>query len=210
MIISGATGGIFDLIMFLAAVNLFSSIYSAALPAMMLSKPGGETALAMVVGSVIASAAPEPKSRVRVICNALLLSMSTENFFLAFGRTLPIWCIGSTPGWIAVPVMNANLDVVTRSRIPVEMQGRVYAARNTFQFFTIPIGYMLGGFLVDSVFEPYMAGHAQGMLAVIFGTGKGSGAALLFFVIAVLGVASCLIFRRDPHIRDLERDEKRF
>lgn len=210
--------GIFDLIMFLAVINLFASIYNAALPAMMLSeRGGGEKALgtlntvaglAMVAGSLIASAAPEPKSRVRVICNTLLLSMSTENFFLAFGRTLPVWCVGAALGWIAIPVMNANLDVVMRSRIPVKMQGRVYAARNTFQFFTIPIGYMLGGLLVDSVFEPYMAGRAESMLTQIFGTGKGSGAALLFFVIAVLGAASCLIFRRDPHIWELERDQK--
>ena len=208
--------GIFDLIMFLAVINLFASIYNAALPAMMLSeRGGGETALgiintvtgvAMVAGSIIASAWPEPKSRVRVICNTLLISMSTENFFLAFGRSLPVWCVGAVLGWLAIPLMNANMDVVFRTRIPVEMQGRVYSARNTFQFFTIPIGYMLGGFLVDNVFEPFMAAQQAGSIYVrLFGNVKGSGAAMLFAVIAVLGSASCLVFRKDPHIWDLEK-----
>ena len=208
--------GIFDMMMFLAVINLFASIYNAALPAMMLSaRGGGETALgiintvtgiAMVLGSIVASVWPTPKSRVRVICNTLLISMSTENFFLAFGQSLPVWCIGAVLGWLAIPLMNANLDVVFRTRIPTEMQGRVYSARNTFQFFTIPIGYMLGGFLVDNVFEPFMAAQEAGSLLVrVFGDMKGSGAAMLFGVIAVLGTLSCLVFRRDPHIWELER-----
>jgi len=208
--------GIMDLIMFLAVINLFASMYNAALPAMMLSERGGGefalgtintvTGVAMVAGSVLASVWPEPKSRVRVICNTLLISMSTENFFLAFGRSLPVWCIGAVLGWIVIPLMNANMDVVLRSRIPVEMQGRVYSARNTFQFFTIPIGYLLGGLLVDNVFEPLMAMQAEGsLIAGLFGNVKGSGAAMLFGVIAILGMLSCLLFRRDPNIWKLER-----
>ena len=51
--------------------------------------------------------------------------------------------MGQLIGWLLVPVMNANLDVILRSTIPVEMQGRVYACRNTLQFFTIPIGFSL-------------------------------------------------------------------
>ena len=195
------------LILFLAAINLIASIYDAALPAMMLSHPnGGETALgavntcvglASLAGSIIVTFLPEPKNRLKVICNTLLISMSTENFLLAFGKTPLIWCIGAVLGWIAIPIMNANMDVIFRSEIPAEMQGRVFSARNTLQFFTIPVGFFLGGILVDKVFEPLIAGLSPSSLAVtIFGGEKGSGAAMLFFVIGIAGVAVCLIFRR--------------
>ena len=40
--------------------------------------------------------------------------------------------------------------------------------------------------------------------ALLFGTGKGSGAAGLFLVLGLLGVLTCLIFRRDRHIWSLE------
>ncbi len=83
--------GILDLILFLAAINLTASVYHAALPPMLLSRNGGAanamgtvnavTGIAMLVGSAAASLMPTPKSRVRMICNTLLLSMSTENFF---------------------------------------------------------------------------------------------------------------------------------
>ena len=86
------------------------------------------------------------------------------------------------------------------------MQGRVYAARNTFQFFTIPIGYLLGGVLVDRVFEPLMAAQPAGSaLLAMFGSGKGSGAAMLFLIIGVFGGLSCLPFRADKAIARLEK-----
>lgn len=91
--------------------------------------------------------------------------------------------------------MNANMDVIFRTAIPVDMQGRVYACRNTLQFFTIPLGYFLGGLLVDRVFEPLLASvSSDGLLAFLFGLGKGSGAAALFFVLGLAGVLVCLIF----------------
>ena len=209
--------GILDLILFLAAINLTASVYHAALPAMLLSRNGGSevalgllntvTGVAMLAGSVFASILPAPKSRVRVILNTLLISMSTENFFLAFGQSIPIWCIGGVLGWFTIPMMNANMDVLFRDTIPLSMQGRVYSARNSLQFFTIPIGYFLGGFLVDHLFEPFMAASQKGsVLRFLFGEGKGSGAALLFFVIAWAGIITCLVFRKDRHIWSLEKE----
>lgn len=195
---------ILKLILFLASINLVASTYDAALPAMVLSKTGSETALGLVngcvglatlLGSVLAALLPPPKNRVRAICLTLLFSMSTENFILAFCNSTPAWCAGAVLGWITIPIMNANLDVIFRTAIPVGMQGRVYACRNTLQFFTIPIGFLLGGALTDRVFEPLMAAQPlDGPLASLFGGGKGAGAAMLFAVIGVCGVAVCLAF----------------
>ena len=196
---------ILTLILYLACINLVASVYDAALPAMILSKPnGGETILGIVntsvgiatlVGSVIVTFLPTPKNRVRVISIALLVSMSSENFLLAFGKTPAVWCIGAVLGWLFIPLMNANLDVIYRSSIPLDMQGRVYSCRNTLQFFTIPIGFLLGGLLVDKVFEPLMGAQPAGSpLVSIFGDTKGSGAAMLFAIIGVAGVLVCLIF----------------
>lgn len=208
--------GILDLILFLAIINFTASIFNAALPAMMLSRTGGGelalgmvntvTGLATMLGSLLVTLLPAPKSRVRVICNSLLFAMSTENFILALGRSLPVWCAGAVLGWIFIPVMGANMDVLFRTKIPVEMQGRVYSARNTLQFFTIPLGYLCGGFLVDKVFEPFMAVQLPDSLWItMFGSGKGTGAAMLLFVIGIFGSLSCLPFRADKHIWKLEQ-----
>lgn len=196
---------IVNLIFFLAFINLVASAYEATLPAMLLTRArGGETVLGMVnacagaatlAGSVLVTLLPAPKNRVRAICLALLLSMGTENFLLAFGRTPLVWCVGSILGWVAIPLMNANMDVIFRTAIPTDMQGRVYSCRNTLQFFTIPVGFFLGGLLVDEAFEPLMAALSPtGVLVRLLGSEKGSGAALMFLVLGVAGVLVCLVF----------------
>lgn len=196
---------ILKLILFLACINLVASIYDAALPAMLLSKSnGGEAVLgtvnafvgiAMLVGSVAATVMPAPKDRVRAICIMLLISMSTENFLLAFGNAPVFWCVGAVLGWLPIPFMNANMDVIFRNEIPAEIQGRVFSCRNTLQFFSIPVGLLTGGLLVDSVFEPFISAQPEsGFWVRIFGSSKGSGAAMLFAVIGVVGVAVCLVF----------------
>lgn len=211
---------ILSLVFFLAAINFVASMFEATLPAMLLPREGaGETALGVVntvtavttlVGSLIAAALLKPKSRVKTVCWALLLSMSTENFILAFGKSLPAWCIGAFLGWIAIPLMNTNLDAIMRLNIPHDIQGRVFSARNSLQFFTIPLGYFLGGLTVDMLFEPLMAAQSDGSLLItLFGAGKGSGAALAFAVQGVLGVLVCLYFMRDRHLRAMADEELR-
>ncbi len=205
--------GILWLILFLAAINLIASMYNAALPAMILSKKdeaalgfvSSSVGIATLLGSVIATFFPKPKSRVKLVCACLMISMSTNNFLLAFGNSTVIWCFGAVLGWLFIPLMSANYEVLLRTNVPKEMLGRVYSARNTLQFFTIPIGYFLSGVLVDEVFEPHMEKVPQGsLLTVVFGEGKGSGAAFLYFVIGIAGVAVCLFFQRIKALRELD------
>ena len=196
---------VFTLIIFMAGINLIASAYDASLPALIIPNPkGGSNMLgivsscagvAMVIGSLLVTAMPKPKDRVKAVYVTMLISMSTENFILAFSRAPVLWCIGQIIGWILVPVMSANLDVILRNSIPVDLQGRVYACRNTFQFFTIPIGLFLGGFMVDNVCEPFMAEHAySAVLTMLFGSGKGSGAALMMLILGIAGSLHCILF----------------
>ena len=209
-----AHDGVRWIILYLAAINFIASMYDAALPALVLSRPyGGETALGLVntfvslgtlAGGLVTMALRAPRDRVRMVHLTLLVSMCTENFMLALGRAPWIWCAGAFLGWVSIPLMNANLDVIMRSSVPTDMQGRVYACRNSLQFFSIPLGNLLGGALVDGVFEPLMARQgAQSLLVRVFGAGKGSGAALLFLLIGVSGVAVCLLFGRVRALRAL-------
>ena len=208
-----ANPGIFHLMLFLAAINLVASMFNAALPAMALSKASetafgtinAVTGITMLAGSLLATFLPAPKNRVKAIWYCLMLSMCTENFTLAFGDSLWVWCLGAVLGWISLPWMSANLEAINRLHIPIGIQGRVYAARNSFQFFTIPVGYFLGGLLVDGVFEPMMTMQpTDGLLVRLFGTGKGSGAAVLFAVLWLMGIGVCLLFRGDPYIQELD------
>ncbi len=198
---------ILNIMLFMSGVNLIASAFDAVLPALVIPNPrGGNSVLgivtscagiAMVIGSAIATVMPKPKDRVKVIYLTMLFSLGTENFFLAFSRNPIVWCIGQVLGWILVPIMSANENTIMKNVIPVKLMGRVYACRNTFQFITIPLGLFLGGFLTDEFAEPFMAANvSNAFLTKLFGIGKGSGAALMMFVLGVAGIAVCLIFGR--------------
>ena len=190
-------------ILFMSGVNFIASAFDATLPAYVIPNPRGGnnmlgfvtsfSGIAMVVGSLIVTVLPKPKDRVKVIFLSMLFSLSTENFLLAFSRLPLLWCISQFLGWVFVPVMSANQNVIMRNSIPSKLQGRVYACRNTLQFFTIPIGLVFGGFMVDEVCEPIMS-NAGSIMNFFFGTGKGSGAALMMFILGVLGTLMCIIF----------------
>ena len=194
---------VFTLILFMSGVNFVASAFDATLPGYVIRNPKGGTNVlgivtsasgaAMIIGSLIVSILPKPRDRVKVVYLTMLISLSTENFLLAFAREPFIWCIGQIIGWILVPIMSANLDVILRNSIPVDLQGRVYACRNTFQFFTIPIGLFWGGFMVDKVCEPFMKTHESSyVLTFLFGSGKGSGAALMMLILGVVGSILCI------------------
>lgn len=198
---------ILTVILFMSGINFVSSAVEATMPGYVLPNPRGGSAvlgivtscsgIAMVMGSILVSFLPKPRNRVKVIYLTMLFAMGTENFILAFSREPVLWCIGQIIGWFLVPVMSTNLEVLLRTSIPVELQGRVYACRNAFQFFTIPIGLFFGGFMVDRVSEPFMeAEKGNEFLTALFGLGKGSGAALMMFVYAVMGSAFCIIAGR--------------
>ena len=193
---------VLDVILFMSGVNLIASAFDAVLPALVIPRRGNGvlgivtscSGIAMVLGSLLAIAMPKPRDRVRVIYLTMLFSLGTENFLLAFSRSPVLWCVGQVIGWMLVPVMSANQNVIMRNSIPVALQGRVYACRNTLQFFTIPIGLALGGFMVDHICEPFMAANrSNGLLVALFGTGKGSGAALMMFLLGLAGIVLCLI-----------------
>ncbi len=198
---------ILTLILFMSGVNLVASAFNATLPAYVIPNPKGGSAmlgvitsasgLAMIVGSLLVSFLPKPKDRVKMIYITMLISLGSENFILAFAREPYLWVLAQVIGWILVPVMSTNLEVILRNSVPVDIQGRVYACRNTFQFFTIPIGLFLGGFLVDHVCEPFMKrqGYRE-ILTILFGSGKGSGAALMMFILGIVGSSMCLVTGR--------------
>ena len=190
-------------ILFMSSVNFVASAFDAVLPAYIIPNlRGGNSVLgivtscsgiAMVFGSLIATLMPKPKDRVKVIYLSMLFSLATENFLLAFSRTPILWCISQILGWIFVPVMSTNQNVIMRTAVPARMIGRIYACRNTLQFFTIPIGPFFGGFMVDEVCEPIMKGNVP-LLRTLFGSGKGSGAALMLFILGLTGTLLCLLF----------------
>ena len=95
--------------------------------------------------------------------------------------------------------------VVLYQNVPEEIQGRIFAIRNALQVSSIPIGVLLGGYLADYVFEPYMRTESAiaGFLHILVGDGAGSGMAVMFLCTGILGAVFSFIFYQRKDIHDL-------
>ncbi len=72
----------------------------------------------------------------------------------------------------------------------------MFAVRNALQYSTIPAGILLGGWLADFVFEPYLvSGTALSQfLQQLVGAKEGSGMAVMFLCTGTLGAAFSLVW----------------
>jgi DHA3 family macrolide efflux protein-like MFS transporter len=205
------------LILFFGFVNLLSYMTGfGTFPAMILARSGNhEVALGAVnsalgfgalAGSVLVTFTKPANSKTKVIFLACAISFLLCDICWSFERSTVLWAASSFLGNLPIPFISANLIAVMRMNVPVELQGRVFAARDTLQFLPIPAGLFLGGFLADHVFEPFMmtASPLQQLLTGFFGSGKGSGMAVMFLLMGIVGCVSNLLCLKNPAFKELD------
>lgn len=207
---------ILSLILFMAFVNFIAAIYDINLTPMVLSRSGNNynelgivssaESAAGLIGSILIAKMPKTAKRIPIILNIMTFSFLFDNILLGMGRNYYIWTIAVFGGNLFVPLLMANVEYIMRTKVPFEMQGRVFSARNTLQYASIPMGNLSGGFLADKVFEPYMKKSTKlpVMLAKIVGNNSGSGIALLYIGIGLIGSICCCFFRLNKSMRKLD------
>lgn len=116
-----------------------------------------------------------------------------------------VWCVAAFGSYGMAVLMNVNLTTIVREKVPPEMQGRVFSAKDTLQNCSIPLGLFLGGILADYAFEPLMAAESplQKALSKLFGSGRGSGIAVMFFCVGILGIIISLSRLKKTVYKDL-------
>ncbi|MBP5726858.1 MAG: MFS transporter, partial [Clostridia bacterium] len=167
------------------------------------------TALGVLAGSLLATTMKPVKKRTRLIFIATGLVFA-GNIIQSLASDPWLWCAAAFGSYLLAAVMNLNMDILMREKVPMEMQGRVFSAKSTLQNFTIPPALLLGGLLADTVFEPFMGtdSPAQRVLSGFFGAGKGSGIGLMFFIVGIAGMAVSFTRLKSPVYRELDRKEK--
>ncbi len=210
---------IFSLVLFMGFVNLVAAVYNTNLAPMVLLRNGNNDvqlgivssaiSIAGLVGSILVSRMPAPKKRITLILNIMTFSFLFCNGLLGIGRNYYIWTLALFGGNVLIPFLTANVEYIMRTNIPIELQGRVFAARNTLQYTSIPIGNLLGGILADDVFIPYIrTAGLKPVWKVLVGTGDGAGLGLLYICFAAIGALGTCFFRMNRNLQLLNSPEQ--
>lgn len=209
--------GLLQITFSMALLNFFSRLtYENILPAMLLSRSGGKDnvlglitgvlGLGGIVGGLFVSIMKTPKSSIKMIYFAAGLSFLLGDLLMGIGQNVFVWLFAALAASVPIPFITSGQNVLMYNAVPREMQGRVFAVRNAMQYFTIPIGTLLGGLLADDVFEPFMRNTSKlsYILHQVVGAGKGSGMAVMFLCTGILGFVFSVCFSKSKQIRSLE------
>lgn len=208
--------GIFVVILTMALLNFFSRLtYENILSPMILSRSGNDsTALGFVnavmgvggiVGGIMVSAGKLAKDKVKMIYISAAVSFLFGDLLMGIGQSPFLWAAAGLAASLPIPFINAGQNMILYQKVPDAMQGRVFAVRNAIQYSTIPVGILLGGFLADYVFEPYMMTDSPiaSCLHMLVGKGAGSGMAVMFLCTGICGSLFSYLSYRRKEIQDL-------
>jgi MFS transporter, DHA3 family, macrolide efflux protein len=154
----------------------------------------------MLAGSIVMSVWGGPRDRVAgVVWFQVLLGV----FLIAMGlsATPALMALSGFCGLFFIPLTNACGQLLWQTKVPPQLQGRVFALRRTAGLFR-PLGFLVAGALADRVLEPHVQG---GGLAWLVGATPGRGRALLLVVAGLATVLATALAARFRLLRDLER-----
>jgi hypothetical protein len=101
------------------------------------------------------------------------------------------------------PTAGGSSQSIWQSKVPPNLQGRVFAIRQVSAIAASPIAFLLAGTLADRFFEPLME-DGGGVLGNLFGVGTGRGIGVMFVLAGILVMVTAVVAWRNPRIKNLE------
>ena len=163
-------------------------------------------ALAALGAGIFLTAVGGIRRPVRAILLGWILSSLFGLTLLGIGRLLIFWVIAAIVDAIFEPVVNVSMDSFLQTKVPPDVQGRVFAASDFLAQAMIPLTPLVAGFLGEGIFEPAMAegGQLVRYFGWIVGTGPGSGFGLMIFLCGIAGTLIGLSGYLVRAIRDVD------
>lgn len=207
--------GLFALLVLLAVTNFSMGVMQVLVTPMVLAfaSPAvlgrvlSAAGLGMLAGSVLMSIWGGPRRRVAGILGLLLV----QGLSLVAGGIWPRAAAVTAAGFVflfAMPLLLGTSQALWQSKVPPDLQGRVFAMRRLVAWSTLPLAFVVAGPLADRVFEPWLApgGALAATAGRILGVGDGRGIGLLLVVMGTLVVLTVAVAARLPRLRRLEEE----
>jgi len=196
--------------------NLFTTIALTLMVPLILSRTGNdEQALGFVqsmfgiggiLGGLLLTAWGGPKRKVIGVLGSWIVFGVGCLLLFGVGRGVVVWVIASLVNALTVPIMNGSNQAIWQSKVPPEIQGKVFSIRRLIAWSINPVAALITGPLADQVMEP--AFREGGALAAVFGwlvgTGPGAGMGFIMVLCALGVVLVSVVAYSVPAIRHAE------
>jgi len=164
-------------------------------------------AIGGVIGSLVITAWGGFRTqRVRGVIFGWILS-GLFFFFVGLGEEIVWWSIFFFLSSLVIPLVNSSNQAIWQSKVPPDLQGRVFSVRRIIAQVVNPLGMLIAGPLADKIFEPALLNPSNKttlFLSKWFSPGPGAGMSLLLsiasFFIVVVGIYGYF----SKHVRNVE------
>ena len=207
--------GLRRLLLYFAMINLLAGFNMALLTPLVLSvaSPTGLgivlslSSAGLLAGGLAMSLHGGPAHRMRgVLGFGLLYGLS----FLLIGldAALPAIAVASFLLMFSVPLINGCSQVIWQTKVPPDLQGRVFAVRRMIAQGTVPLAFLLAGPLADRVFRPLLlpGGALAESLGRVLGVGEGRGIGLLYVLLGICALTIGAVAFLSPRLQGLEEE----
>jgi len=158
-----------------------------------------------LVGTLILSVWGGPKRR--IFGTYIFESLFGLSIFLTGWATTIPWIVAAQLlGSIAMPITNGCTQAMWQSKVPQNMQGRVFSARPMISFSIIPLAYLLSGPLSEKIFIPGMieGGAIAARYGNILGVGPERGIGLMYILFGLIYMLAGQFILLYPRLRRIE------
>jgi DHA3 family macrolide efflux protein-like MFS transporter len=201
------------LVMFM--VNLVMVFGMAVIQPMILARTGGDVstlALVMscmglggVTGGLLVGVWGGPRNRIRGMTLGIIGLCLSALVGMAVARSVPGWCAAIFIGALLLPMINSAEQSIVQTKVPIDLQGRVFGASLFASQISAPIALAVAGPLADHVFEPAGApGGVARPFEPFLGSGPGSGMATMLLIAGVCGIATAVAGMASRSVRDID------
>lgn len=160
-----------------------------------------------LVGSLWMSVWGGPERRVRLVLK-IVLAMGGLALLIGLQPSATLIALVAFLFMAGFPIATGAAQAIWQSKVPADLQGRVFAVRRMVAGLSSPLALVIAGPLTDFFFEPWM--QPGGLLASsagrLLGTGPGRGIALLMMVAGALLWIVALLASASRSLRTLEAD----
>lgn len=193
--------GLLGIQMILLASNLVTNFATVVITPMILARTANNATLlgtvlaagsfGTLLGGMCMSTWGGPKRRIHGVLLGCALSGLLGILVMGLGRSLPVWAFGAFIGLFFAPIISGSNQAIWQTKVALDVQGRVFAARRLIAAIAIPIAMFLAGPVADYIFEPAMQSNSAFANAFepVVGVGPGAGMSVMMVISgALLGV----------------------
>ncbi len=159
----------------------------------------------MLLGSLLVSTWGGIKRRIY----GILFLVGCQGLCLCLGGFKPSIIVAAIGGFgylFAQPIIVSCNQTIWQCKVPLELQGRVFALQNQLEKATLIVTQLSIGPLAERVFNPLMMpdGRLANSVGQVIGVGEGRGSALLLMFIGLINLLVAILGSRTPRLRRVE------